>query len=208
MWICVVTYRNMIPDWAHVISLPGGRWRRWWLHTTLRVTAKRMHIIGANIAELRARQAGFDHKFGRIDHETRATPIDCAGAAAEWIDVPESRPNRVLLRVLLYLHGGAFVSLSAHASGHHRSLVPAPGRPCAHGRLPSCTRASFSGRSTRLPSRIPLAALAGRRSAPQSPLPAIRPGATWHWSPCTGSRLPESRYQRVQCCSLRWWISP
>ena len=95
-----------LPDYARVISHPGGRWRRWWLHAMLRLTAKRTHIApGADITALRAQQAAFDLKFGRIDPEARSTPVDCAGAAAEWIDVPGSRRDRVLL----YLHGGAFM---------------------------------------------------------------------------------------------------
>jgi len=96
---------SALPDYARVISHPGGRWRRWWLHAMLRLTAKRMHIIDADIGHLRAQQAAFDLKFGRIDPEARSTRVDCAGAPAEWIDVPASRPDRVLL----YLHGGAFM---------------------------------------------------------------------------------------------------
>jgi acetyl esterase/lipase len=88
-----------------LIAYPGGNWRRWWLHATLRLTAKRMRVVDADVATLRAQQAAFDARFGRLDPEARQSPVDCDGAAAEWIDVPESRPDRVLL----YLHGGAFM---------------------------------------------------------------------------------------------------
>ena len=71
----------------------------------LRLTAKRIKIVDADIERLRAQQAGFDEKFARIDPEARCTPVDCAGVAAEWIDLPASRSDRVLL----YLHGGAFM---------------------------------------------------------------------------------------------------
>ena len=71
----------------------------------LRLTAKRMRFLDADIAELRARQAELDQKYGRLDPEARSTPVDCDGVAAEWIDIPGSRPDRVLL----YLHGGAFM---------------------------------------------------------------------------------------------------
>lgn len=71
----------------------------------LRMTVKRTPIIDVDFEQLRAQQAGFDARFARIDPQTRRTPVDCGGVAAEWVDVPESRPERVLL----YFHGGAFV---------------------------------------------------------------------------------------------------
>jgi epsilon-lactone hydrolase len=93
------------PPYARRIAHRGGTLRRWWLHTMLRLTAKRMKVVDADIAALRAQQAGFDARFARPDPSTRRTPVDCAGVPAEWIEVPESRPERVLL----YLHGGAFM---------------------------------------------------------------------------------------------------
>jgi len=96
---------NAPEDYARLIAHPGGGLRRWWLHTILRLTAKRMRFVGVDIATLRAQQAAFDEKFGRLDPEARSTPVDCAGAPAEWIEVPGSRADRVLL----YLHGGAFM---------------------------------------------------------------------------------------------------
>jgi len=92
-------------DYARLIAHPGGSLRRWWLHTILRLTAKRMHVVGADIATLRAQQEVFDKKFGRLDPEAKQTAVDCDGVAAEWIEVTGSRPYRVLL----YLHGGAFM---------------------------------------------------------------------------------------------------
>jgi monoterpene epsilon-lactone hydrolase len=94
-----------LPDYVRVISHPGGAWRRWWLHLILRMTVKRMTVIDVDIDTLRMQQAGFDAKLAHVDPESRRTPIDCAGVAAEWIDVPESRAERVLL----YLHGGAWM---------------------------------------------------------------------------------------------------
>lgn len=82
-----------------------GKWRLRSLNAFLRRTIKRQMGAGASVARLRAKQAFFDAKFGNIDPAARRTPVDCAGVAAEWIAVPESRPERVLL----YLHGGAFM---------------------------------------------------------------------------------------------------
>jgi epsilon-lactone hydrolase len=94
-----------LPAYAKVISHPGGAWRRWWVHLMLRMTAKRMTVIDVDIGKLRMEQAAFDARFARVDPEARRTPVDCAGVAAEWIDVPGSRAERVLL----YLHGGGWM---------------------------------------------------------------------------------------------------
>jgi monoterpene epsilon-lactone hydrolase len=94
-----------LPSYARIERHPGGTLRRWWLHLMLRLTARRMKVLGVDITVLRAQMARFDAKIARVDPETRRAPVDCAGVAAEWIDVPESRPERMLL----YLHGGAFM---------------------------------------------------------------------------------------------------
>jgi acetyl esterase/lipase len=90
---------------ARFLPLREGRWRLRWLDWLLRYTVKRQLGATADIALLRARQAGLDARFGAVDPDVRRTPVDCGGVAAEWIEVPESRPERVLL----YLHGGAFM---------------------------------------------------------------------------------------------------
>jgi len=66
---------------------------------------KRMPVLDVDVAALRAQQAGLDARFARIDPTARRTAVDCGGVTAEWIEVPETRPDRVLL----YFHGGAFV---------------------------------------------------------------------------------------------------
>jgi monoterpene epsilon-lactone hydrolase len=94
-----------LPSYARRIAHPGGSVRRWWLHAMLRLTVKRMKVLDADIAVLRAHQAGMDARFARVDPAARRTAVDCGGIPAEWIEVPETRPERVLL----YLHGGAFM---------------------------------------------------------------------------------------------------
>jgi monoterpene epsilon-lactone hydrolase len=95
----------VLPAYTRFVACRGGNLRRWWLHTTLRLTVKRMRVLDANIATLRAQQAVLDTRFARIDAEARRTAVDCAGVPAEWIEVPETRSERVLL----YIHGGAFM---------------------------------------------------------------------------------------------------
>jgi len=94
-----------LPPWARFESHPGGAWRRARLHLALRLMAKRMRTGRADIPLLRAKGAAFDLKFAQPDPARRSTRLAGDGVPAEWIDVPESRPDRVLL----YLHGGAFL---------------------------------------------------------------------------------------------------
>jgi monoterpene epsilon-lactone hydrolase len=99
------TAGHPLPPYARRVDAPGGGWRRWLLHLSLRMTVRRMAIAAADIADLRRLQERLDHRFGGIDPEARRTPVDASGVTAEWIDVPGSRPDRVIF----YLHGGAFM---------------------------------------------------------------------------------------------------
>jgi len=93
------------PPYTRVVAYPGGRFRRWILHLMLRATVKRMKVRGVDISVLRAEQAQMDARFGRVEADVRRTPVMCNDVPAEWIDVANSGPSRVLL----YLHGGAFI---------------------------------------------------------------------------------------------------
>jgi acetyl esterase/lipase len=94
-----------LPACARLVDAAGGSWKRFLLHSSLRVTAKRMPVTGSNAPLMRRRQERFDRRFGKLDSAIRSTPVDAGGVAAEWIEVPESRADRVLL----YFHGGAFI---------------------------------------------------------------------------------------------------
>lgn len=83
----------------------GGAWRRWLYHCMLRATARRMRIADLSLPRLRAQQAVLDRRLAQPDREAVHTDVAHAHFAGHWIDVPASRPDRVLL----YLHGGAFV---------------------------------------------------------------------------------------------------
>ena len=94
-----------LPSYARFVEDRRAPVRRALLNLLLRTTVKRHWPIDPDVAAMRARQTAMDLKFGVPDPEARRTPQDCAGVAAEWIDVPESRPGRVLL----YVHGGAWI---------------------------------------------------------------------------------------------------
>ena len=112
-----------LPTYARMIDSPGGAWRRWWLHAVLRMTAKHQLSIDADIGHLRAKQEKVDRRLGKVDPEVRQSVATTSEFRADWLDVPESRPGRVLL----YLHGGAFLlrfprTHAALASGWCRAL--------------------------------------------------------------------------------------
>lgn len=86
-------------------SSPGGAVRRWLLHAMLRVGARWVSFDAARIEEFRRKNAAFDRRFGQVDSALKRSPFDADGVPCEWIDAPESRPDRVLF----YIHGGAFV---------------------------------------------------------------------------------------------------
>jgi epsilon-lactone hydrolase len=94
-----------LPAYARRIDVPGGTLRRRWLHAWLRLAVKRIPLLGADIARLRATSLAWDARLARATPGTRLVPVDGESFRGEWLEVPESRPERVLL----YLHGGAFM---------------------------------------------------------------------------------------------------
>jgi epsilon-lactone hydrolase len=107
-----------LPPYARRIASPGGALRRAALHLMLRLTARRMRLLDADVAALRAEQAAWDARLTRADASVRHTPVAIGSLAAEWIEVPDSHPTRVIL----YLHGGAFIF---RFPGAHATLVAA-----------------------------------------------------------------------------------
>ncbi len=71
----------------------------------LRLTVRRSLHPAADLGALRAMTARIDERYGWVEPGMRRTAQRVAGVPAEWIDVAGSRPDRVVL----YLHGGAFV---------------------------------------------------------------------------------------------------
>lgn len=94
-----------LPGYARRFDVPGGALRRRWLHAWLRLTVKRIPLVDADIGQLRAVNLAWDARLARPDPGVRLTPVDAPGFRAEWLEVPESRPERVLF----YVHGGAFM---------------------------------------------------------------------------------------------------
>lgn len=93
-----------LPDWARYVPETRGRWRRRWLDLVLRATVRRKLDPDADMGAMRALAERMDARYGVLDPGTRRTPVAASGVPAEWVEVPESRADRVIL----YLHGGAF----------------------------------------------------------------------------------------------------
>jgi epsilon-lactone hydrolase len=102
-----------LPAYARRIFPARGAWRRRWLNLFLRWTTKRQMLAELDIARFRATQEAFDRKLAYFDPGVRRAHVDAGGVAAEWIEAPESRRERVIL----YLHGGAFVLRFPKAHG-------------------------------------------------------------------------------------------
>lgn len=83
-----------------------GRWIRELLNFLLRVTVRWQLGLHVDIPVLRGRMEKLNKQAQPLRHDVRREPVQCDGAAAEWIVPANCRPDRVLL----YVHGGAFVA--------------------------------------------------------------------------------------------------
>lgn len=85
----------------------GGRFARWKLNLLLRLAVKNSYHYGFDVAAYRRKQVDLDPKLSSPDPAMRRLVTDCDGVPADWVEVPETRSDKVIL----YIHGGAwFVS--------------------------------------------------------------------------------------------------
>jgi len=75
------------------------------LQTAIRLIFKRVSPGAVTVRELRKQVRAWDERLGTRNADDVVTPVICNDVAAEWLDVPGSRPERVIL----YFHGGAFI---------------------------------------------------------------------------------------------------
>ena len=92
------------PPYYRLIPHMGSESAQFIIDNLLRFSFKRMSFSNDVIHELRKRIATVDHNLGQLSTDIRITRQDCDEVRAEWLEVPQSR----LDRVFLYLHGGAF----------------------------------------------------------------------------------------------------
>ena len=96
--------RISAPPYYRLIPHMGSESAQFIIDNLLRFSFKRMSFSNDVIHELRKRIAMVDHYLGQPAANVRITRQDCDEVRAEWLEVPQSR----LDRVFLYLHGGAF----------------------------------------------------------------------------------------------------
>jgi acetyl esterase/lipase len=97
-----------VQDFASYIRFVPRRrwhWRLLWVSLLLRATVKRRLGASVDPGALRRRIERIDAHLSKVRPEVRRRRITCDGVGAEWIEVPESLAERVIL----YLHGGGFV---------------------------------------------------------------------------------------------------
>jgi epsilon-lactone hydrolase len=87
------------------IQVADGVLRRWWLHTLVRMVSRRTSYLDTNIAALRLEQNKWDARLARPDQNVRRTPVHGADFSGEWLDWSDGDRSRIIL----YLHGGAFL---------------------------------------------------------------------------------------------------
>ncbi|HTP73832.1 MAG TPA: alpha/beta hydrolase [Burkholderiaceae bacterium] len=86
------------------LSAPSISWQARWVELLLRLTVKRRMAPDVDVAALREHYRALDRRRFRVPADATRTPVHCDGVPCEWVEVPSSRPERVLL----YLHGGGF----------------------------------------------------------------------------------------------------
>jgi acetyl esterase/lipase len=99
----------------HVRTIEGtASWRSRALGAVLRLALREPLDPNADIAALRRRYEALDARYLQPDRSVVRRAVDCDGVKAEWVSVPESRPDRTLF----YLHGGSFAFRfpNAHAA--------------------------------------------------------------------------------------------
>jgi acetyl esterase/lipase len=79
-------------------------WQARWVEFLLRATVKHRLAPDVDLVALRRHYEEIDQRKFRVPPAARRTPVDADGVRCEWVDVPQSRPEQVLL----YLHGGGF----------------------------------------------------------------------------------------------------
>lgn len=94
----------------------AGRIRGWLVHWLLRLFVKRRMHGGVDVAAIRHRQADINARLGGRRSAGMTRDLDCNGVPAQWL----SPANEQQGRVLLHLHGGAFI---ARSPALHADLV-------------------------------------------------------------------------------------
>ncbi|MBF7729926.1 alpha/beta hydrolase [Pseudomonas sp. N040] len=94
-----------LPAYVEQLRIAGGFWKRLFLQLLFRLAAKGNLGLGMNIGKMRRQQEALDVRLTPVDFSTRRRSAEAGEFDAEWVEAMDLRPERVIL----YLHGGAFM---------------------------------------------------------------------------------------------------
>ena len=94
-----------LPSYVEQFKVAGGFWRRLFLQLLFRLAAKGHLSLGMNIRKMRQQQEALDTRLTPVDLSTRRRAAETSEFQAEWVEAMDAQPERVIL----YLHGGAFM---------------------------------------------------------------------------------------------------
>ncbi|MFI8608111.1 alpha/beta hydrolase [Pseudomonas sp. NPDC077649] len=102
--------------YAHFIRPERGRWQRVLVNLLLRLLVKWRITPDTLVERLRSVTAQVNRRAAQKPLRVVQQQVDCNGVAAEWLIPSSCKPSRVLL----YLHGGAFI---AHAPDAYAAML-------------------------------------------------------------------------------------
>lgn len=95
-------------SFIHHFKPAKGHWKYRLLNLLLRVTVKWRHGLEVNVSAVRSQIAKLNRNAPRHIPGVERRATECNGVSGEWL-IPQSHRDN---RVLLYIHGGAFVAYS------------------------------------------------------------------------------------------------
>lgn len=96
------------PTYLRYMKGSDGWYKRVCINLLLRLLVKWTSGLRVRVGLLRQRQLDFGRRVAHIPTNVRREALNCDGVSGEWL-TPE---NTVAGRVILYIHGGAFVARS------------------------------------------------------------------------------------------------
>lgn len=182
-----------------------GRWKSRLLNLLLRLLVKSGHGRRIDIRKLRKQFERLDGQAPKtFPTDVHRSDVNCNGVAAQWLTPAHCRPERVLL----YIHGGAFVAYTPEV---YAAMVASWCRPLK-------TRALMLDYRLAPEHPFPTALhealdayrwLLDRASRPAtSSSPATPPAATWRLRCCNGYVTKTRPCRAAPCCSRHFSTSP
>lgn len=96
------------------VAADGGFWRRLALALSLRLTVKGRFKPDADVVRLRAMVESLDQRLAPQQGQPRREPVAADGFTGEWVEAGVVQAQRVIL----YLHGGAFMLRTPRTHAH------------------------------------------------------------------------------------------